>query len=301
VSAEPSYLALHRQGVLPVRAAAAQQLFDQCELCPRRCGAHRAAGVLGVCRIGQHARVASFHAHFGEEAPLVGTGGSGTIFFSGCNLRCSFCQNDEISHGLEGEELSARELAVVMLRLQERGCHNINFVTPTHVVPQILAALPTAATQGLHIPLVYNCGGYESVATLRLLADVVDIYMPDFKFWDDRWAHHCCGVTDYRRHAAAALKEMHRQVGDLVLDEAGLAVRGLLVRHLVMPCGAAGTAAVASFLAEEISRDTYVNIMAQWRPCGPARCDPLLNRPLERGEYLQAVDSALRAGLHRLD
>ena len=281
------------------RALAALQLLARCELCPRRCGVDRLQEERGVCGIGRQARVAGVHAHFGEEAPLVGTGGSGTIFFSGCNLLCSFCQNWEISRGYEGKALSAQELAAAMIRLQERGCHNINLVTPARIIPQILVALPIAVDAGLRLPLVYNCGGYEAVPTLRLLDGIVDIYMPDFKFWDDRWAYHCCGVTDYRARAMAALREMHRQVGDLVIDENGLAVRGLLVRHLVMPGNIAGTAEVAAFLAEEISRDTYVNIMAQWRPCGAARSDPLLNRPLRREEYLLAVEAARRAGLHR--
>lgn len=298
---EPSYLALFRSGVLAERIAAARRLLERCELCPRRCGVNRLAGEEGFCRTGAQARVASFHAHFGEEAPLVGTGGSGTIFLSSCNLRCIFCQNFDISHGNEGDDVSADRLAAMMVRLRERGCHNINFVTPTHVVPQIIEALPAAIAGGLDIPLVYNCGGYELTSILRLWDGIFDIYMPDFKFWDDTWSTRLCDAPDYRYHAAAAVREMHRQVGDLALDETGTACRGLIVRHLVMPNGVAGTDEIVRFLADEISRDTYVNIMAQYRPLGLARWEPLIARGINREEYAAARRSAERAGLRRLD
>lgn len=298
---EPSYLALFQSGVLAERIAAARRLLERCELCPRRCGVNRLAGEEGFCRTGAHARVASFHAHFGEEAPLVGTGGSGTIFLGSCNLRCIFCQNFDISHGNEGDDTSADRLAAMMVRLRERGCHNINFVTPTHVVPQIIEALPAAIAGGLDIPLVYNCGGYELTSVLRLWDGIFDIYMPDFKFWDDTWSTRLCDAPDYRYHAAAAIREMHRQVGDLVLDETGTACRGLIVRHLVMPNGVAGTDEIVRFLADEISRDTYVNIMAQYRPLGLARREPLIARGISREEYAAARRSAERAGLRRLD
>ena len=245
--------------------------------------------------------VASYAPHFGEEAPLVGTHGSGTVFFSSCNLLCSFCQNFEISHHIAGVTVDAAELAGIMIRLQKQGCHNINLVTPTHVVFQILQALTPAIEQGLNIPLVYNCGGYESVETLKLLEGIVDIYMPDFKFWDDRWAERFCHVSDYREQAKNTLREMHRQVGDLILDETGLAVRGLLVRHLVMPNNIAGSREVMAFLADEISPHTYVNVMGQYHPCGSASQDEWINRPITAAEKAAAVKDALRAGLHRLD
>jgi putative pyruvate formate lyase activating enzyme len=245
--------------------------------------------------------VASFQAHYGEERPLVGRGGSGTIFFSSCNLLCCFCQNEDVSHGNVGAEADADRLAAMMVYLAEQGCHNINFVTPSHVVPQILEALPAAAGQGLNVPLVYNSGGYDSVETLRLLDGVFDIYMPDFKFWDDRWAARFCGVQDYRERAVEALREMHRQVGDLRMDERGIAERGLLVRHLVMPNGAAGTEEVMRFLAREISPDTYVNVMAQYRPCAKAREHTEISRPVTSAEFREALAAADRAGLTRLD
>jgi putative pyruvate formate lyase activating enzyme len=245
--------------------------------------------------------VASRGAHFGEESPLVGRLGSGTIFFSSCNLLCSFCQNDDISHGGAGGEVGPETLADMMLSLAGQGCHNINLVTPTHVVPQILEGLLLAASRGLEIPLVYNCGGYESLETLKILDGVVDVYMPDFKFWDNDWARYACGVSDYREHACRALKEMHRQVGDLVLAEDGTALRGLLVRHLVMPGDVAGTEKVMEFIAREISRETYVNIMDQYRPCHDALGDPVLGRRITGAEYARASAAAEAAGLRRLD
>ena len=298
---EPSYLYLHREGKLEQRIAEVLDLMKSCRLCPRFCGVNRVAGETGFCRTGSLARVASFHAHFGEEAPLVGSSGSGTIFFSSCNLLCSFCQNYDISHLAEGAEVKPEELAAMMMRLSRQGCHNINFVTPTHVVPQILQALPLAIEGGLHVPLVFNCGGYELVSTLRILEGIIDIYMPDFKFWDERWAHRFCGVSDYRARAAEAIREMHRQVGDLIVDERGVARRGLLVRHLVMPNDVAGTEEVVKFLAREISVDTYVNVMAQYRPCGKAHDDTFIGRGIAREEYNKAVQEAVKAGLTRLD
>lgn len=299
---EPSYLSLHREGKLQERINRALELISPaCRLCPRNCRIDRLAGKTGVCRTGAKAVVASYSPHFGEEEPLVGTHGSGTIFFSSCNLLCSFCQNFEISHHLVGQTVEPVELAAVMIRLQRHGCHNINFVTPTHVVPQILQALVPAIEMGLNVPLVYNCGGYESVEALKLLEGIVDIYMPDFKFWDNKWAERFCHVSDYRQRAIEALREMHQQVGDLQLDEKGLAVRGLLVRHLVMPDDIAGTLEVMTFLAREISPHTYVNVMGQYRPCGPAHRDPLINRRITAAELAAAVEEAIQAGIHRLD
>ncbi|HOK06910.1 MAG TPA: hypothetical protein PK836_06230 [Syntrophales bacterium] len=297
----PSYLELHEQGALRERADLAFSLLSPCTLCPRLCRVDRLGGERGVCETGKRAILSSFGPHFGEESPLVGTGGSGTIFFASCNLLCTFCQNYEISHLREGEEVGPETLAEVMVRLQRRGCHNINFVTPTHVTAQILEALPLAVERGLSIPLVYNCGGYERVETLRLLEGVFDIYMPDMKFWDNGFAWRFCRVRDYRQRAVEALKEMHRQVGDLILDENGIAKRGLIVRHLVMPSGVAGTAEVMRFIAEEISPHTYVNVMSQYRPCGRAFEDPLLARRITAREYAEAVSEARRAGLDRLD
>jgi putative pyruvate formate lyase activating enzyme len=298
---EPSYLKLHRDGVLRERAREAVERMRQCRLCPRECGVNRLEDEQGFCQTGRRAMVSSAGPHFGEESPLVGSHGSGTIFFSSCNLLCSFCQNYDISHLREGSEVEPSTLAGAMLQLARGGCHNINFVTPSHVVPQILEATVPAAEGGLNVPLVYNTGGYDSVDTLRLLDGVVDIYMPDFKFWDNAWAERFCYAGDYRERAMEALREMHRQVGDLEIDEAGVALRGLLVRHLVMPGGVAGTEEVMRFLAAEISRDTYVNVMDQYHPRWEANKTPAINRRITRGEYEQALEAARKAGLHRLD
>jgi putative pyruvate formate lyase activating enzyme len=298
---EPAYLRLYREGLLASRADQILELLKDCRLCPRACHVNRLSGEQGVCRTGSLAKVASFCAHFGEEAPLVGSAGSGTIFFSSCNLYCSFCQNFEISHLGKGEEAEPRQLAAMMLRLMQRGCHNINFVTPSHVAPQILQALVIAVGQGLHIPLVYNSGGYDSADTIRLLDGVFDIYMPDFKFWEETWATRFCRAPDYREQTKAAIREMHHQVGELVMDKAGIAVRGLLVRHLVLPDGMAGTREIMTFLAEEISQDTYVNVMAQYHPCGKAAGDPMINRRVTHAEYAAAVREAVAAGIKRLD
>jgi putative pyruvate formate lyase activating enzyme len=296
-----SYLRLQRRGKLHQRVEQAVAMLADCHLCPRDCGVDRLAGEVGTCRTGRQASVASFHAHFGEEAPLVGSHGSGTIFFSWCNLRCLFCQNYEISQLGEGEAVTPDTLAMMMLVLQKRGGHNINLVSPSHVVPQILEALELAIEYGLTIPLVYNTGGYDALATLALLDGIVDIYMPDMKYADAAIAQELSGIKDYPAHNRAAVKEMHRQVGDLTLDENGVASRGLLVRHLVLPEGLAGTADVVRFLATEISPQTYLNIMDQYRPCHKAHTRPPLDRPLTRQEYRQAVDLALAAGLTRLD
>ncbi len=245
--------------------------------------------------------ISSFGPHFGEERPLVGRCGSGTIFLTYCNLKCVFCQNYDISHDMEGDEVKPADLASMMLSLQKRGCHNINFVTPSHVAPQILQALSIAVAHGLNVPLVYNTGGYDNVETLNILDGVFDIYMPDFKFWEEMWSQKFCKAPDYRKVACAAVREMHRQVGDLVVDESGIAVRGLLVRHMVMPNGIAGTREIMTFLAEKISKDTYVNIMDQYHPCGKAARDATVNRRITRDEYITALRFAKEAGLHRLD
>ncbi len=301
MSFEPSYLRLYSEGILKQRVPKALALLEPCRLCPRACEANRLKGEVGFCETGRKAAVASANAHFGEESPLVGSFGSGTIFISSCNLLCSFCQNYEISRGKERAEVGPEQMALVMVQLSQAGCHNINFVTPTHVVPQILEALPHAIERGLRVPLVYNSSGYDSRETLELLDGIFDIYMPDFKFWDNRWAERYCEAPDYREVASAAIREMHRQVGDLALDERGIAYRGLLVRHLVMPNQVAGTEEVMEFLAKEISPNTYVNVMDQYRPCGSAHRDEFINRRLHSKEYRDAVNAAKRAGLERLD
>ncbi|MBM3333601.1 radical SAM protein [Candidatus Sumerlaeota bacterium] len=298
---EAAYIALARSGELKRRIEQAREQLRHCQLCPRNCAVDRLGGEQGFCQTGARAMVSSASPHFGEEDPLVGRCGSGTIFFTSCNLKCVFCQNFDISHLGEGREVEPDELASMMLALQRMGCHNINFVTPTHVVPQILEALEVAIENGLRVPLVFNTGGYDSVETLRLLDGVVDIYMPDLKFMDRDAAGRYVNAEDYPDAAKEAMREMRRQVGDLVLDDDGIALRGLLVRHLVMPNGLAGADEAMRFLANEISRDTYVNVMAQYRPCGFAHKYIGINRPINSGEYRAAVDAAIAAGLHRLD
>jgi putative pyruvate formate lyase activating enzyme len=261
----------------------------------------RTAKEKGYCRTGILPVVSSYSPHFGEEDPLVGFKGSGTIFFTHCNLLCLFCQNYEISHLGEGREVAADRLAKMMLDLQEMGCHNINFVSPTHVVAQILEALPLAIAAGLRVPLVYNTGGYDAVETLKLLDGIFDIYMPDLKFMDGEVAEKFCRAKEYPEKAKAAIREMHRQVGDLTLDPRGIAERGLLVRHLVLPGGLAGTKQVMRFLAREVSPNTYVNIMAQFRPCGEAVEHPPLNRRITSAEYEEALRMAHEEGIRRLD
>jgi putative pyruvate formate lyase activating enzyme len=296
-----SYRRLHETGRLRERVQQALALLESCRLCPHRCGVNRLEGEVGKCSTGRLALVSSCGPHFGEEAPLVGRGGSGTIFFTNCNLRCCFCQNYTISQLGEGEVVESRTLADMMLSLERRGCHNINFVSPTHVVPQILEALEIAAGAGLSVPLVYNCGGYDSPDTLRILDGIVDIYMPDMKYSDEGTARRFSGIKDYPEINKAATKEMHLQVGDLRLDDQGIASGGLLVRHLVLPNGLAGTGDVCRFLSQEISADTYLNVMAQYRPCHRASEIPELARVITREEFEEAVGTAHKWGLYRLD
>ncbi len=299
---EPSYLNALKTGTLEKRVQQSLRMLKQCTLCPRRCGVDRTADETGTCQTGRLAVVASYNAHFGEEAPLVGRNGSGTIFFSHCNLLCNFCQNYDISHGGEGNQLDDDQLAEIMLDLQQAGCHNINFVTPSHVVPQILSSVYLAAQRGLTVPLVYNCGGYDRVETLRMLQGIVDIFMPDFKFWYSKVARDTCNAPNYPEVAKQALIEMHRQVGDLSIDQAtGLAYKGVLVRHLVLPGGLAGTAEIMHFLADSLSRTTYVNVMSQYRPCGRARDMQTLAVALSPAEYDQAIQETKAAGITRLD
>ena len=276
-------------------------MLESCELCPRKCRVNRLENEKGICQTGRHALVASFAPHFGEEAPLVGRYGSGTIFFNGCNLMCAFCQNYDISHEVNGEEIEASKLADIMLSLQEQKVHNINFVSPSHVVPQILEALPHAIEKGLNIPLIYNSGGYDSAETLKLLDGIFDIYMPDFKFSSDLSATFYCKTPDYPEIVKSALKEMYRQVGDLVLDENHRAIKGLIVRHLVMPEHVAGTRDAMNFLANEISENTYVNIMDQYHPCGDINDFPEIARKITSEEFQEVLDEAKAEGITRLD
>jgi putative pyruvate formate lyase activating enzyme len=297
----PSYIHALESGRLKENVETAFDQLRSCNLCPRRCAVDRIAGDMGVCNTARKAVVASYSPHFGEEAALVGHHGSGTIFFTHCNLLCNFCQNYDISHQGSGVEIDDTELAEIMLSLQKSGCHNINFVTPSHVVPQILAAVELAAKRGLRVPLIFNTSGYDRVNTLSLLDGVVDIYMPDFKFWDPKVAAKTCDAPDYPVMAQKALKEMHRQVGDLVINEEGLAERGVLIRHLVLPHNLAGTEQVMTFIAQELSPSSYVNIMFQYRPCGNAHAVKELADCPSKDDFYRAVQAAKDAGIERLD
>jgi putative pyruvate formate lyase activating enzyme len=296
---EAAYLELERSGELAARVEAASARLASCDLCPRLCGVDRSADVTGACRTGRAVIVASAGAHYGEERCLVGRGGSGTIFVSWCNLNCRYCQNASISQRGEGRPLTAQQLAGLMLDLQRQGCHNINLVSPSHVVPQILAAVQIAARGGLRLPLVYNTGGYDRLETLALLDGVVDVYMPDMKYADPEVGARYSGVPDYPAANQAAVREMFRQVGDLVVEEAGLARRGLLVRHLVLPEGLAGTPETVRFLAA-LSPRTAVNVMGQYRPCYQAHTLPPLDRRVTRAEVDAARALAREAGLRLL-
>ncbi len=298
---EPVYLETYRRGVLDSRIEQLEAILDECTLCPRECGVNRNTGERGYCNSGRSVKVSSVQPHFGEEPVLVGTHGSGTIFLTNCNLGCVYCQNYEISHLGYGRAMSEAELADSMLMLQKRGCHNINLVTPTHFTPQIVKALRIAIEKGLRIPLVYNCGGYESKRTIELLEGIVDIYMPDIKYGAGaaESAARYSNARDYFRRCKDAVKEMHAQVGDLKLDYRGLAYRGLLIRHLVLPNRVADSESVMRFIATEISKDSYVNIMAQYRPMYNAYKYKELNRWIRMEEYREVVETARRYGLHR--
>lgn len=300
-SFQPAYIESYNNGSLAEKKKTAYEILSSCTLCPRKCGVDRFSGEKGVCETAEKAYVSSYNPHFGEEAPLVGSKGSGTIFFTHCNLLCIFCQNYDISHEGRGEEITDEHLADIMLFLQKAGCHNINFVTPSHVVPQIISAVEIATKAGLSVPLVYNTGGYDRVETLKLLEGVFDIYMPDFKFWDPEVAADACDAGDYPDVARKALVEMHRQVGDLVVDKSGIARRGLLVRHLVLPRGLAGTREIMRFIARKISLNTYVNIMPQYRPCGRAAAIDALSHYLSKDDFETAVLAAKEEGVERLD
>jgi len=296
-----AYLELYREGKLPERIEAAKALLHDCRVCPRHCGVNRLAGETGRCHTSDRVKISSYGPHFGEELPLVGNHGSGTIFFTNCNLQCIYCQNYTISQLGEGYEVDKEKLAQIMLSLQYKGCHNINLVSPTHVVPQIMEALQLAVTLGLNLPLVYNSGGYDSVETLKLLDGIVDIYMPDMKYSSDSTGKDLSDVYSYPDINRAAVKEMHRQVGDLQINQDGIAVRGLLIRHLVLPHDLAGSYETIQFIAQEISKNSYINIMDQYRPCYNASKFNRLNRPVSAQEFLKAIELAHEAGLHRLD
>jgi putative pyruvate formate lyase activating enzyme len=295
----PSYLKTHADGSLEQRTARLEEELGSCTLCPRECRVNRLEGDLGYCQAPAELVISSVFAHYGEEAPLVGSGGSGTIFLTHCNLKCLFCQNYEISMGEDGTPCSHRKLAAAMIDLQRRGCHNINFVTPTHYVPQILRSLTMAIDQGLSIPLVYNCGGYESLEVIKLLAGIIDIYMPDAKFAGEEQATAYCNAPDYPLVLREVLCEMHRQVGDLRMDDQGIVTQGLLIRHLVMPQGVAGTKEIISFIVERVSENSYVNIMAQYRPLYRSGEYPEIDRRITTQEYRDAVKIARREGLHK--
>jgi putative pyruvate formate lyase activating enzyme len=297
----PAYMELQKNGELIRRSRELSSRLSSCNLCPRDCGVDRISGETGECQTGANAEVSSYGPHHGEEAPLVGSRGSGTIFFTHCNLCCQFCQNYDISQAGRGDEVLPKAIASMMIELQAMGCHNINFVSPTHVVAQIVEALCLAVEAGLRLPLVYNTGGYDSLETLRLLDGIIDIYMPDTKYSDDSAGHKYSGVQNYWKINKAALVEMHRQTGDLVLNERGVAMRGLLVRHLVLPEGKAGSREVLHFLATEISKSTYVNIMDQYRPCYNAANFPELARRPTVEEMEQVFRWAAEEGLDRLD
>ncbi|NLW07207.1 MAG: radical SAM protein [Clostridia bacterium] len=289
------YLDLFRDGNLHKRLAHLEELLDPCKLCPRECGARRLAGERGECGAGELVEISGYGPHYGEEPPLVGRGGSGTIFFAFCSLGCVFCQNHEISRGRSRNAVSTEELANIMLKLQHKGCENINLVTPSHYVPQIVKALAVACAKGLQLPLVYNCSGYERLETLHQLEGIVDIYLPDIKYADAEIAHKYSRINDYPGIAKPALKEMHRQVGDLLLDQRGVALQGLLIRHLVLPGGLADTSELMHFIAREISPTSWINIMDQYYPTYLAYRYPEINRRVTAQEYHEAIAAARKA------
>ncbi|MCK8824193.1 radical SAM protein [Fuchsiella alkaliacetigena] len=296
---EPSYIELFRSQELNQRVNKAWEMMKNCQLCPHHCQVDRTQGETGYCNIGSEIKVASYAPHYGEEDPLVGRNGSGTIFFSGCNLHCIYCQNYDISQGESGREVSIQDLAEMMISLQKRGCHNINFVTPSHMIYAVLAATEKACQLGLKIPLVYNTGGYDDAQVLQeLLAGVIDIYMPDLKYADEEIARQYSQIKNYPQVVKAAIKEMHCQVGDLQLEK-GVATQGLIVRHLLLPNQLAGSADLLDFIKEEISANTYLNIMGQYYPAYQAHTDKKLKRRLHNQELKEALNLAKEKGLTR--
>jgi putative pyruvate formate lyase activating enzyme len=295
----PSYIGLFENGDLQKKVQFLKEFLKECRLCTRECRVNRLNGEVGYCKAPSELMISSAFPHFGEEPPLVGYHGSGTIFLTHCNLRCIFCQNYDISHLGRGEQITSSGMARAMVRLQEMGCHNVNFVTPTHYAPQIVASLPEAIEMGLSLPIVYNCSGYESIEVVRLLEGVIDIYMPDAKYMDEKFSKQFSNAPDYPEVIKKVLREMHRQVGDLKINSKGVAERGLLIRHLVMPEGVASSEAVLKFIAEEISLQSYVNIMAQYRPEYRAHEYSEINRRITHKEFLEAIQMAKRFHLHR--
>lgn len=295
----PSYLDKLTSIELKERSEELINILSSCTLCPHRCKINRTKGEVEICRSTDEVIISSVGAHFGEEPPLVGINGSGTIFFTNCNLSCEYCQNYSISHLGEGRVISISDLAECMLHLQKSGCHNINLVTPTHYVPQIVNALVQATAKGLELPIIYNCGGYDSVDTIKLLNDIVDIYMPDIKYSDNNMAHKFSGASDYWEAVRTALKEMYRQVGDLHIKRSGIANTGLLIRHLILPNNIAGSKKVLDFIAEKLSLDTYVNIMDQFRPAYLADNHPEINRKINDDEFQEIIHYAKKIGLYR--
>ncbi len=294
-----SYVELYERGILRKRKEELNKLLEKCHLCPRKCMVNRLQDEKGFCGAGRRVVVSSYNLHFGEEPPISGYRGSGTIFFTHCNLRCCFCQNYPISQLGNGQEVDISELARMMVKLQKLGAHNVNFVTPTHFVPQIVEALEVAVEEGLKIPLVYNSGGYDFVETLRLLDGIVDIYMPDAKYSSPESARRYSKADDYFEVNKKALLEMHRQVGDLKMDREGIAKRGLLIRHLVMPEDLAGSRKVLEFIAKNISKNTYMSIMAQYHPAHLAFEFPELSRRISKREYDAVLKMANELGLER--
>ena len=295
----PSYLNLSKKE-LAKRIDALFEIMENCEVCPRNCHVNRTKDEKGFCKLGKLPVVSSFHPHFGEEKPLVGSRGSGTIFFTSCNLSCVYCQNYEISQLRIGEEISFEKLADIMIDLENKGCHNINLVSPTPQVPQIVKALSIAIEKGLKLPLVYNTSSYDSVKVLKLLDGIVDIYMPDVKYLDNKVALKYSKVSDYFETMKKAIKEMHCQTGDLKLNKQGIATRGLLVRHLVLPNNLAGSDEIFEFLSKEISKNTFLNIMNQYHPCYEAFEYPDLSRRITSEEYEETLKLAKQKGLKRL-
>jgi len=299
---EPGYLKLHRKGELKQRGKRLWAMMEKCELCPRQCGVNKLKGEKGFCKANAKLEISAYHPHYGEERPLVGKGGSGTIFMTNCSLRCVFCINWEISQGGQGSIRNITEFADMMLSLQNMGCHNINIVTPTHYSPHILLALDNAAARGLKVPLVYNTCGWERIEILQILDGVVDIYLPDFKYSNpDMAAKYSSGAYSYPEVTKMAIIEMHRQVGVAKPAENGLMYRGLMIRHLVMPNNVSGTKEVIDWIASNLPKDTYVNLMSQYQPVYKASQYPEINRRITRQEYLEAVEYAQRAELTNLD
>ncbi len=297
---EPKYIETYKKGRFKKIIEQFESDLKSCELCPRDCKINRNKEKSGTCKTGRYAKIASYGPHYGEESCLVGQNGSGTIFFSNCNLLCNFCQNFDISHEGNGYEVSKEKLAEIMLALQKRGCHNINFVTPSHVISQIVSALEIAISSGLNIPLIYNTSAYDKVGTLRLLEGIIDIYMPDFKFMNPKVAQITCNAENYPEIVKKALTEMYRQVGNLTFDNNGIATCGLLIRHLVMPSDFSTTSDVLEFIADEISKNSFVNIMSQYRPSGKAHEIPEISNSLKINDYNNAIKDARNMGLKNL-